>query len=170
MRRLNKKAQEEGLELILIPVILLILLIFIIIFETGGFFEKDRKITIENIKISEDRLFLMNFLRSSIIYKETDIKMFQLIAAMDEAEIEKNTKEILDKYCQKPQNALKDFKDNKCFWEFFIRYKDKALYYSGGSYPGALDISTSFFSKIKFNDMNNEEIIIELRRYPLENE
>ncbi len=170
MRRLNKKAQEEGLELILIPVIILILFVFVIIFETGGFFEKDRKITVENIKINEDKLFLMNFLRSSVIYKNTDIKMFQLITTRDEAEIEKNAREIMDKYCQKSQNTLKDFKDNKCFWELFIKYKDKELYYSGGTYTGALDISASFSSEIKFNDIDNEDIIIQLRRYPLENE
>ena len=113
MKRLNKKAQEEGLELILIPIIILILFIFAIIFEVGNFFERDRKIIIDNIKINEDRLFLMNYLRSNVKYKDDYIKMFQLITAKDETEIEKNTKEILDRYCQKTPNA---FKDNKCFW------------------------------------------------------
>ena len=153
----NKKAQEEGLELIFIPLIIILFLILALVsFEALTLFKNERKLTIENINAAEDEILLMNYLRSNVTYNNHDIKMFQLLSTKNKSEIELNTRKIMESICEKN----KIFKKNQCFWDMTIKYNDEELHYSGGSRLIAIAPESYTNTQIKFHDFNNNEISI----------
>ncbi|MAG47124.1 hypothetical protein CL617_00840 [archaeon] len=163
---LNKKAQEEGITLIFMPIIITtILVVFFLVFTYGDISNDEIEITIKTSETNEDTIILMNYLRSTVDYKNNKIKMFQLLNTKDELPIETNTKEIFNTYCQEDINAPQK---NKCFWELFINYENKELHFSGGTRRGLLGLEDKQDSSLTFKDENNKEIEIKFRRYIIE--
>ena len=164
MRLFNeKKAQEGGFEIVLVSLMIIaVLIITLVIAQFLDFFSEDRKIIIEKSQSSEDKLLLMNYLRSNVISNKKEIQMFQLLTTENEKEIEIGTKKIFNRYCQKETTA---FEKNRCFWDLSITYnnKNKELRYSGGA--AVISLNNPINSSIKIKNMNNEDITISLMRY-----
>ena len=142
-----KKGQYEGIGIVF-AILLLTLIIFIAMLLFVANRGKIGEEKLNSIKISENNLLLLNYLRTPVIYEGEDILMSDLIVLKNKNKIEEESKNILDKYCT-----------SKCVWKLTLNYENDNIIITSNSV-------TDFFVVTSSNEFNltsfGENILIKL--------
>src|SRR3989344_7609819 len=93
-----KKGQSEGIGIVF-AILFLTLIIFIAMILFVANRGKIGEEKLNSIKISENNLLLLNYLRTPVIYEGENILISDLIVLKNKNKIEEESKNILNKYC-----------------------------------------------------------------------
>ncbi|MBU2634207.1 MAG: hypothetical protein KJ674_03095 [Nanoarchaeota archaeon] len=94
-----KKGQQEGLSIVF-SILFLSLVIFLMIFLFVANRGKIGEEKLNSIKISENQLFLLNYLRTPIEYEGGTILIGDLIVLKNEDKLKEEGEKILSDYCK----------------------------------------------------------------------
>lgn len=138
-----RKGQYEGIGIVF-AILFLILVIFIAMLLFVANRGKIGEEKLNSIKISENNLLLLNYLRTPVIYEGEDILISDLIVLKDKNKIEEETKSIFNKYCS-----------GKCVWKITLDYGDDKFIIASGTDNFISTLSNTF----TLNGFNNNIIV-----------